>query len=155
MKFKARIYKVGINTCVDVPSRITSRMESVKGFIKIKGQINGFEFTKTLMPVKGGDYRLFVNMPMLKGGNTALDKIAEFDIQQDFKKNVKHYPMPGMLKKALKSSRLENDFENLTPSRKKDILKYLGSIKTKETMEKNVGKLIHQLKEGKKSVRIP
>ena len=36
-KFKAEIYKIGINYCVDVPGNITSEMTATKGYIKIKG----------------------------------------------------------------------------------------------------------------------
>ena len=50
--FKAKIYKVGINCCVDVSSEITSKMTVNKGFIKIKGTINDFAFKNKLVPIK-------------------------------------------------------------------------------------------------------
>ena len=59
--FKAKIYQLGINWCIDVPIEITQQLAAEKGRIHIKGQINGFDFVKTLMPVKNEPYRLFVN----------------------------------------------------------------------------------------------
>lgn len=38
--FKAKIYKVGINPCVDVPNNITRKINK-KGYIPVKGTING------------------------------------------------------------------------------------------------------------------
>ena len=122
--FKAKIYSVGINWCVDVPIRITTQLTAEKGYIKIKGKINGFSFTKTLIPVKNSPYRLFVNRAMMKGGATALGKMATFVIEQNPDKKIKRYAAPRLLTEQLTKHKLTSDFNNLTPSRKKDILKY-------------------------------
>ena len=50
--FKAKIYKVGINPCVDVPEKIYSKLIATKGYIPVKGTINQFPFQQTLCPVK-------------------------------------------------------------------------------------------------------
>jgi hypothetical protein len=153
--FKSKIYKVGINWCVDVPGRITKEIVPEKGYIKIKGQINGFDFSKNLVPVKNKPYRLFVNLIMMKGANTALGKIASFQIEQDLKKVIREYPVPNLLAAQLTKTNLTGDFNKLTPARRKDILKYLNSIKTEETLVKNIGRVIRQLHAKEKNVRIP
>lgn len=99
--FKAEIYQTGINWCVDVPTEITDQLDSEKGRINIKGQINGFEFTTTLMPVKNALHKLFVNKGMMKGGETALGQVATFKIEQDTEKISKDYPTPTILTKEL------------------------------------------------------
>ncbi|WP_185711434.1 DUF1905 domain-containing protein [Tannerella forsythia] len=83
MFFEAEIYQTGINECVDVPTEITEKMVTEKGRIKIKGKINGFAFQTTLMPVKNANHRLFVNQAMMRGGKTALEERAKFEIEQD------------------------------------------------------------------------
>lgn len=153
--FKAEIYKTGINWCVDVPLEITELMISEKGKINIKGKINGFDFTKTLMPVKNSLHRLYVNQAMMKGGKTALGETATFEIEQNNEKAEKEYPIPLLLIEQLKKEQLTTAFESLTASRKKDILKYLNYIKTEATLLKNIDKLINQLKNKEKNVRIP
>lgn len=150
--FKAKIHSVGINWCVDVPRRITRQLTAEKGYIKIKGEINGFSFTKTLIPVKKSPYRLFVNQAMMKGGATALGKMATFKIEQNPDKKIKRYTRPKALTEQLTKNKLTSDFNNLTPSRKKDILKYLSYVKTNETLSKNVAKLIKQLRDKEKNV---
>ena len=153
--FTATIYKTGINTCVDVPDTITREMVPQKGYILVRGRINHFIFTKTLVPVKNGPYRLFVNTAMLKGAATSLGSIASFSIEQDHKKAEKNYPVPDLLSNELRKNKLSSDFNNLTASRKKDVLKYLSYIKTEETLKKNIDKLMQQLREKKKNVRLP
>lgn len=153
--FKARIYKIGINWAVDVPADITDQLKPEKGYIRIKGQINGFHFIQTLVPVKNSPYRLFVNLIMMKGGKTALGEVASFAIEQNEIELVKMYAMPKMLSDILEKEKLIDGFNALSEARKKDILKYLSFIKTEETMMKNINKLIEQLKRKDKNVRIP
>jgi hypothetical protein len=155
MPFKAQIYKVGINPCVEVPASVTAKMKAIKGYIPVAGKINGHAFKQTLVPVKGGPYRLYVNIPMLKGGETKVGDIATFTLKQDRSNRKKDYPMNVALKKALTSNKLLPRFNALTKSRKKDILKYLGSLKNEETIMKNVDKVIRQLKESRSTVRVP
>ena len=153
--FKAEIYKTRINFCVDVPENITSKLKALKGYIKVKGTVNGFGFTKSLVPVKNGPYRLFINMPTLKGGKTNVGETANFIIEHDATATVKEYRMPELLKKQLRDNSLRANFDNLSQSRKKDILKYLSYIKTEETLIKNIQKLITQLEQKETNVRIP
>jgi hypothetical protein len=155
MKFTAKIYKVGINPCVDVPRKITAKLSAVRGQIKVVGKINGFDFKATLMPVKDGPHRLYVNLYMLQGGKTAVGKSASFDIRQNLKPVKKVYRISKVLREELKAAGLEADFKQLTVSRKQEILKYLGNISREETMKKNVSKLLRQLRDKVKSVRLP
>ena len=153
--FSAKIYKTGINAAVDVPKPITDALQPVKGYIRITGTINDHYFRQTIVPVKDAPYRLFVNIPMLKGGSTAIDSIAEFRIEQDATPVENDYEMNNILLEALKASKVEAAFESLTPSRKKDILKYLAYLKTEATVRKNVDKMIAQLKNHVTNTRIP
>lgn len=153
--FRTKIYKTGINTCVDVPEAITKKMTPTKGRIHVKGTVNGFAFTKTLVPVKGKPFRLFVNAATLKGAETGPGETARFSIQQELNKVEKHYAMPSTLRKELLKQKVLKNFESLTPARKKDILKYLSYVTKVETLLKHTRKIIEKLKAGEKNVRIP
>jgi uncharacterized protein DUF1905/bacteriocin resistance YdeI/OmpD-like protein len=142
-KFQAIILKEGINPYVDVPADITAAMEKTKGFIYIKGKINKHSFTQTLVPVKNKPYRLFVNGPMLKGSNTKPGDRVNFVIEQTL--HPETIEMPKELKKELSKNGLLKSFNQLTPSRQKEIFRYLHNLKTKESLEKNIQKVIGQL----------
>ncbi|HNJ30252.1 MAG TPA: YdeI/OmpD-associated family protein [Ferruginibacter sp.] len=143
-RFSATIYKTGINACVDVPLRITGRMAPVKGYIPVQGTISGHPFQQTLVPVKDGPYRLFVNGPMLKGAGAAVGDKASFRIEQDDKPRTT--PMPALLKQKLSSGKLLPAFLALTPYRQKEILRYLNNLKSDESLLRNIDKVIKQLK---------
>ncbi|MEO8171974.1 MAG: DUF1905 domain-containing protein [Sediminibacterium sp.] len=145
--FKATIYKVGINPCVPVPKRITDKMSPAKGYIPIKGKINGHEFVQTLVPVKDEEYRLYVNGPMLKGGKTKNGDMAKFLIEQNLQPEIRDPKMPPAFKKRLTAEKLVDVFTKLTPYRRKEILKYLGFLKTEESLQRNIAKVIWQLKQ--------
>jgi hypothetical protein len=146
-RFSATIYKVGINPCVPVPLRITDKMRPAKGYIPIKGKINGYEFLQTLVPVKNEGYRLYVNGPMLKGANAANGDRVNFEIEQNHSPEIRDPQMLPAFAKRMKTEKLENAFGALTPYRQKEILKYLGFLKTEESIQRNIEKVIIQLKQ--------
>jgi hypothetical protein len=154
-KFKAPIYKTGINTCADVPDAITRKMKPTKGRIHVKGTVNGFAFTKTLVPVKDKPYRLFVNAPTLKGADAAVGETANFVITQDLHKIKKQYTMPPALRRQLQVHKVLKDFKALTQARQQDILKYLSFVTNEATLLKHAHKIIEKLKAGERNIRIP
>jgi hypothetical protein len=153
--FTAVIYKTGVNACVDVPAVVSGKMQPQNGYIKIKGKINGFDFTTNLVPVRNGPYRLFVNLKMLNGAHAAVGSKANFSIEPDLAKTETVYPVPAYLHEQLTAHNLLNDFNALTDGKRKNILKYLTGIKTEETARENIANLITQLKNKEKNVRIP
>jgi hypothetical protein len=78
--FRAKIYKVGINPCVKVPQRITSQMTPRRGYIPVRGEIDGHPFEQTLVAVKNESYRLYVNGLMLKGSGARVGGTSQFAI---------------------------------------------------------------------------
>lgn len=155
LQFSAKIYQIGMNWCVDVPQEITHELIIDNGRINIKGKINEFSFIKTLMPVKNSFHRLYVNREMMIGGKTALGQVAFFKIQQDCDKVVKQYAIPDLLSQYLYENNLTTDFEDLTHSKKRAILKYISQLKSTESLVRNIEKLIVQLQNKEKNIRVP
>ena len=149
--FKAMIDKVGINPCVAVPLSITDKMKPVKGYIPIKGKIDGHDFVQTLVPIKDKGYRLYVNGPMLKGANVKVGDMVKFSIEQNFTPIV--VPMNPAFKKKLVENKLLATFNALTPTRQKEVLKYLSFLKTEESLNRNIDKFISLLKKGEQIFR--
>jgi hypothetical protein len=159
--FSATIKKVGINPCVDPPARV-SKAFGIRGYVPVRGTLNGNNgkrFTQTLVPIGDGRHRLFVNGPMLKSATVAVgDRI---EVSLTLNRSVRKEPMPGSLAKKMRASKSATaTWESLTPSRQKEILRYLNSAKRPETLERNVDRTIAMLERRKVSaplaaVRIP
>ena len=148
--FKAKIYKVGVNPCVKVPARITNSMKATKGYIPVKGKILDHPFEQTLCPVKNDLYRLYVNGMMMKGANVKVGQTVHFIIEQAAKQKDSDIPTPSLFKKKLKEHDLLSTFQQLAPSRQKEVLRYLNNLKAKESLLRNVDRLINVMK-GKAS----
>ena len=144
--FKTKIYKVGINPCVNVPLAITAKLTATKGYIPIKGAIQGFFFQQTLCPIKNEEYRLYVNGLMMKGGNIKMGQTAHFEIEQDILERNKNVSMHAAFKKKLEENKLLTTFEQLSPSRQKEVNRYLNNLKPGEALKKNIDKMIKVLK---------
>jgi len=144
--FKAKIYEVGINTCVKVPLIITAKLKATKGYIPIKGKIQDHSFQQTLCPIKNEGYRLYVNGPMLKGAGVKAGQTANFIIEQDTIERNTNHPMAKEFKKKLEEHGLLAMFQQLSPSRQKEINRYVNNLKTETALTKNINKMINVLK---------
>lgn len=121
-------------------------MNPVKGYIPVKGMINGHWFHQTLCPIKDGPYRLYVNGGMMKGGEVELGEKAKFEIEYDDRPPKDAIAMPVILEKRLKKEKLLNAFNSLTPSGQKEVFKYLNLLKSEEAKERNIEKVVVGLK---------
>ena len=147
VRFSQVIFKIGINPVVDPPqvvlSRIFKQAGKSSGPIPVRGKINGAEFTQTLVKYRGA-WRLYINGPMLKDSRTAVgDRIR---IEIEFDPEPREVPMPAKLATAFRSNpSAKATFDLLAPSRRKEILRYIGSLKSAEAIEKNVERVLAQL----------
>lgn len=147
VKFRSKIYVIGINPVVDPPERvlrsILAEAGKDKGPIPVRGTINGAEFSQTLVKYAGA-WRLYINGIMLKDSGTALGERIEVEIE--FDPRPRDVPINVELAAALKENKTaKRAFESLAPSRQKEILRYIGSLKSIDTIAKNVDRVISQL----------
>jgi hypothetical protein len=149
-RFSATIYKLGINPVVDPPERVLSvifkQAGRTKGPIPVRGKVNGAEFRQTLVKY-AGEWRLYVNGVMLKASGTNVGDAVKIEIEFDPAPPV--IAMPRALEQALARDRVARDvFASLAPSRQKEIVRYIGSLKSDDSIERNVDKVIQRLRNG-------
>jgi hypothetical protein len=142
-RFSARIYKLGINPCVDVPSRVSEAFGK-RGYVPVKGTLNGHSIHATLTPKGGGRHRLYINGDMrTRAGVDVSDRVY---IVLSIDPQPRKVPMPKGLARALNQNRqAKAAFEQLPPSRQKEILSYLNWLKRPETLMRNIDKVIADL----------
>lgn len=142
-KFSAKIYKLGINPCVDVPATV-SRAFSKSGYIPVAGDINGHPIRATLVPIGNNRHRLFINGQMRKAAEVDEGDVVRIHLEIDTQPRT--IPMPKEFALALQQNKSAKiAFENLTPSRQKEILAYLNSLKRPETLKQNIDKTVASL----------
>jgi hypothetical protein len=145
--FKAKIRIIGINPYVLLPvavlNLIFKQAEKDKGPIPIKGKLNGKPYTQTLVKYSG-KWRLYLNMPMRLAGKCDVGDVALFSVQFDTKPRTTQ--MPTALKKALAAnSQAKIMFDRLAPHYQKEIMRYINSLKSQESIDRNVKRAIEHL----------
>src|SRR6185369_2591614 len=150
--FSAKIQIIGVNPYVLLPSEllkhIFQKAGKDKGAIPVQLKIGDKEFIQNLVKYSG-KWRLYLNGPMRKAaGKDVGDTI---DIQIEFDSKPRITPMHLKLKKAFKENKkAKNVFDKLSPSRQKEILRYINFLKSEESVDRNVQRAIAHLA-GKQS----
>ncbi len=145
--FSAILKIIGINPYVSVPEEILQDIFTDagkdKGPIPIHGTINEKPYLQTLVKY-AGEWRLYINMIMLPNSPKRIGETITITITFDPKdRTIEMHPL---LKKALlENSEANTTFEKLTPSRKKEIVRYISHLKTEEKIKENVTKAINFL----------
>lgn len=147
-RFTSVIYKLGINPVVDPPERVLAKLFEQagrsKGPIPVCGKLNGADFIQTLVKYSGS-WRLYINGEMLKDSKLEVGEKATVEIEYDPRPRT--VPMPEALRADLENDEKANAaFEALPPSRRKEILRYLGALKTESSLRKNVDRFIRHLR---------
>ncbi len=148
--FSAKIQIIGVNPYVLLPSSllkyIFQKAGKDKGAIPIKIRVEKQDFIQNLVKYSG-KWRLYLNTPMRKiAGKDVGDKI---DLKIDFDAKPRIIPMHPKLKVAFKEYTIaKTAFEKLSPSRQKEILRYINFLKSEESVDKNIQKIIAFLTEA-------
>ena len=148
-RFAARLRKVGVNLLVDVPLRV-SRAFARKGTVPVQAVLPGAQgkgarsFTQTLVPVGGGRHVLYVNGPMCRHAGVGEGDRLAVVLRPDAKSRMP--PMHPALGNALRDApRRRAEFEALTPSHRKEILRYLWALRSEAAIERNVARLMRRM----------
>ena len=139
--------KIGINPGVDPPGdvldAIFAQAGKTKGPIPVRGKVNGAEFTQTLIKYRAA-WRLYINGEMLKSSVTKVGDTVDIEIEYDGR--PREVPMPPKLAKALKKDKTaKTAFESLSASRQKEICRYIAMLKSEESIDRNVERIIKRL----------
>jgi hypothetical protein len=142
--FTAKILKIGVNPYVLIPATILKEIFKQtgknKGPIPVCGTINEKKFTQTLVKYSS-KWRLYLNTPMRKSAGIDVGDMAS--IENSYDPGERTTPMRPKLKSALeKNKKALTEFKKQVPSRKKEIMRYINSLKTEESLERNIKRVI-------------
>jgi len=145
--FSTKIYIIGVNPYVLLPSSllkyIFQKAGKEKGAIPVQLKIDGKHFIQNLVKYSG-NWRLYLNGPMRKAAGKDVGDII--DMQIDFDPKPRTTPIHPKLKKAFKENPTAKEaFEKLSPSRQKEILRYIIFLKSEESVDKNIKRAISHL----------
>ena len=148
--FVATVRKIGINPYVRVPAAIVRKLhreaKREAGPIPVKGKLQGKAFSATVVRYSGL-WRLYLNTAMRDSARVDVGDEVTVGVRLDTTPRTEPFPRKLTLAFA-KSKAAREAFEKLAPSRQKEILRYLNSLKRPDTLDRNIGRVI-QFLEGK------
>ena len=145
--FTAKIFKIGINPCVIVPSSVLKQLFSqagkLKGPIPVRGKLNGATYLQTVVKYSG-KWWFYINGIMLRDAGLKSGDIAEVEIE--FNPVPRLIPMHPKLERAWKQNKnAKATFDQLSPYRQKEIVRYISHLKSEESVDRNILKVIQHL----------
>ncbi|WP_029293569.1 YdeI/OmpD-associated family protein [Chryseobacterium hispalense] len=146
--FIARIEIIGINPFVFLPEDVLNDLFQASGKCKspipVKGTVNGKPFRQNLMKY-AGEWRLYINLTMLKNSPKRVGEMIEVSVEFDDADRT--VTIHSELDKAIREDpEIVKNFENLIPSRKLELIRYINNLKTEAAIQKNIEKIIRHLK---------
>ena len=142
--FKAKIEIIGVNPFVFLPAR---RLKAIfiqagkdKGPIPVRGTIDGHPYIQTLVKYSGA-WRLYINGPMLKDAKKQVGDTTTLTIEFDTEERV--ISIHPKFESALQyNPKAKEVFDKLSPSRQKEIIRYISQLKTEASVDTNVSRAI-------------
>jgi hypothetical protein len=149
--FTALIKITGVNPFILVSaSRVNTIKPGWRKPLPVLVRING-KPTKAwrinMMPVGDGSFYLYLHGDVRKASGTAVgDRVrAEIEFDPSYRNGPQH-PMPSWFKQALAGNpHAMKNWKALTPSRKKEILRYFSRLSSPEARARNLTRALHML----------
>jgi hypothetical protein len=142
--FSAPILKIGINPHVVLPAPVLSALFKEagreKGPIPVRGTLNGHAYLQTVVKYSG-KWRLYLNGPMRKVAGIDVGDVATVSIEYDPRKPT-FIPHPKLSEALQKNNKARLVFDQLAPSRQKEIIRYISALKTEEAVERAISRAI-------------
>ncbi len=142
--FTATLEIIGINPFVSVPDEaLKAVMEAAgrdKGPIPIQGTLNGRAYRQTLVKYRGA-WRLYVNTEMLPDSPRRIGEEVSLTVAYDPADRT-IAPHPKLVAALDGNPEARKEFDALSPSLRKEIVRYIAYLKTEESIARNVDKAI-------------
>jgi uncharacterized protein YdeI (YjbR/CyaY-like superfamily) len=138
-------------TIVRVPFDIAKLWRS-RGALRVRGEINGFEFRTSLFPTGRGTHYILINKKMQKGGGVRAGDRADFKLEPDTKERP--VVLPIEMEKILKQEKqLRKFYDSFNDSIRRYIANEVASRKSPASRERRAEQVAEQLLETMEAER--
>jgi len=141
--FSARIYKVWLVRFVDVPANISKELGR-ENAVPVMGTVEGVPLRSTLVPRGNGAYRLAIHGDIRKRLRVDAGAVVEVAIRRDEESREPELP-PSLVLALRNSPNAQQKFRAMTTALRRQIVRYLVSVKSQATLERRVLKFVARL----------
>lgn len=150
-RFNAQVELDGpVNPVVRVEAALAERLRPGRRPLPVIVRINDLPdglWRTNLMPVADGGFLLFLHTQMRKQSGIAVGERVSFELwfDEDYRNGPQH-PMPAWFEQALvENPRAAANWARLSPSRQKELLRYLAPLRSPAAIDRNRSRALHVL----------
>ena len=154
LKFRARIALKGINPFVLVDAARAARLKP--GWRKpmpVRVRVDGKPKTPwriNLMPAGNAAFYLYLHETVRRASGTAVGDTVTIELAFDASYRAGPAELPDGLARALaRNATARHGFAALSPSRQKEIVRYLANLKSAAAQQRNLVRTLHVLAGGR------
>src|SRR5579862_5552186 len=141
--FLARIYKIGLLRCVDLPRDVSIALGSGNR-IAVRGSAEGLPFVSTLVPRGKGRHKLYVHGKIWRKLRRDAGDEIEITIERDF--DSRELAMPADLMATLaRTPRALATFQTRTVALRREIAMWVSAAKKPETCDRRIGLVVRRM----------
>jgi hypothetical protein len=148
--FPARIQKIWIMRCIDVPRDISRAIRKTVGgkalHVPVHGWIEGLPFQNTLVPRGGGNYRMHVHSRIWRKLRIDAGTAVEVTLLLDTEPREAVLP-PDLAAGLADAPRALATFNTLTVALRRQIIHYVDSAKQSRTRDKRIQLVLRRMLE--------
>jgi hypothetical protein len=154
--FLARIQKIWIMRCIDVPRAISKAIRQAVGgkalHVPVHGWIEGLPFQNTLVPRGGGNFRMHVHSRIWRKLRIDAGAAVEVTLLLDSERREAVLP-PDLAAGLADTPRALATFNALTVALRRQIIQYVDSAKQARTRNKRIQLVVRRMMERTAKVR--
>jgi len=144
--FSGKIYKMGIIRYVDVPADVSRAIGGGETHVPVVGEVEGAPLRTTLVSRGKGCYRLALHSEARKKLRVEDGAVVELAIERD--EESREPALPPALVFALRNApKAQVEFCRMTTALRRQIVRYLTSVKQQSTLERRVATLVRRLEQ--------
>jgi hypothetical protein len=143
--FAARIRRVGIIRCVDVPEEISRKLGSER-YICVAGRVEGLPLRGTLVPRGKGRHRLAIHSRIWRKLRVDAGAAVEVTLERDEEPREPRLPQDLAAALAEEPQALAA-YRNFTTALRREFVNWIFSAKKSETRTKRIATAVRRLRE--------
>jgi len=144
--FSGKIYKVGVIRYVDVPADASRALGAGTAHLPVRGEVEGMPVRTTLVSRGRGCYRMAIHSDVRKKLKVDVGAFVEIALERDDESREPALP-PALVLALRQSPKAQAEFRRMTTALRRQVVRYLISVKQQATLERRVEKFTQRLEQ--------
>jgi hypothetical protein len=142
--FSAKIYRVGLIRYVDVPAEVSRALSASEPHVPVCGEVEGLPLRTTMVSRGNSRYRLAIHGDIRKKLKVDTGAVIEVALERDEENREPALP-PALVLALRNSPKAQTVFRKMTTALRRQIVRYITSVKQQSTLERRVAGLVRRL----------